>query len=98
MRENEDAAFNLEALSYIANKISYEIIDEDPETDEKDGLGLLEVSDRIDQVIVTYLGVIIWCSENDEREQAEDGTPEDIEGYLRRKVNRLNERIMNIRV
>ena len=46
---------------------------------------------------VMWLGIYIWCSENDERiENEETGEYEPIEGFLRRQVKELLEKLSHI--
>ena len=88
-------------LVKVLDEMTWDILDKNPklETIVEDGGLILFKADYVfgyGFMNITFMGIDIWCSENDEREYDEYDEYEDWSTYFKRKIKELKNAGINI--
>jgi len=82
---------SLNNINDFIKEINYELY-EQTESDEI----LVELRSIGDIIIIEFLGVRIWNSEDDERDEIYEDVYEELEPYVKNKINEIVKTILNI--
>ena len=87
---------NRETILDIVDQIQYDIYTSSGECEELE----LILTSNGDMIIIEYLGIRIWHSEDDERKEIDPftGQLEDLENYLRERIAAWNKKIGSIKL
>lgn len=82
---------SLNSINDFIKEINYELY-EQTEADEI----LAEVRSIGDIIIIEFLGVRLWNSEDDERDEIYEDVYEELEPYIKNKINEIVKTVLNI--
>ena len=91
-----------EKLIKVLDELTWDILEKNPklETIVEDGGLILFKAEYVfgyGYTNITFMGIDIWCSEDDEREFIDDGNEyEDWSTYFKRRINKLKNAGINI--